>query len=125
MEDLQSLYRARYGTPAAEVIKLAGAGGDRQYYRMRSDAGCCIGTVGDSERDCRAFIGLDRVFNRHRVPVRKIYGASADMPCYIQQALGAKSLFACLGSAEGRWITQHSRQATVRSSSLPYTERGQ
>ena len=27
MEELQSLYRARYGTPAAEVIRLAGAGG--------------------------------------------------------------------------------------------------
>ena len=74
MEDLQSLYRVRYGTPAAEVIRLAGAGGDRQYYRMRSDAGCCIGTVGDSERDCRAFIGLDRVFHNHGVPVPEIYG---------------------------------------------------
>ena len=85
MEELQSLYRARYGTPAAEVIRLAGAGGDRQYCRMRSDAGCCIGTVGDSERDCRAFIGLDRVFHKHGVPVPEIYGASDDMRCYIQR----------------------------------------
>lgn len=124
MEELQSLYRARYGTPAAEVIRLAGAGGDRQYYRMRSDSGCCIGTVGDSERDCRAFVGLDRVFYMHGVPVPEIYGVSDDMRCYIQQDLGDRSLFSCLGSDEWRGLAEDSLKALVRLQTVPESEWG-
>ena len=96
MDMLSSLYKDKYGCAPESVSKLAGAGGDRVYYRLSGCGGSAIGVHGDSERDCLAFIALSRIFGREGINVPEVYGASADGMWYLEQDLGDVSLLSVI-----------------------------
>ena len=54
----------------------------------------------------------------------EIYGVSDDMRCYIQQDLGDRSLFSCLGSDEWRGLAEDSLKALVKLQTVPESEWG-
>ncbi len=125
MEDkdiLRGLYRNYYGSDADEMQKLAGSGGDRVYYRMKSPAGVCIGTVGDSLSDCRAFTGLSRVFRRHGIDVPEVYAVADDGLHYIQQDLGDTSLLSLRGTEEWRQMAAMAMLSMARMQSVDGSE---
>lgn len=119
---LSELYAGHYGCIPKLVTRLGASGGDRTYYRMQSDAGSCIGTVGDSENDCRAFIALSDVFASAGVSVPRIYSVSDDGMHYIQEDLGDVSLFSLLGLPEWYGLASQTIAELVRLHTVPESE---
>ncbi|MBQ9357758.1 MAG: phosphotransferase [Prevotella sp.] len=102
-KELQTLYRQWSGNDAEKTEKLAGAGSNRAYYRLwHKDSGeTVIGCVGTSREENHAFITLARHFHEGGLPVPQVLAVSADEMCYLQQDLGARSLFDALQQGRG------------------------
>ncbi len=94
METLINLYKQWAGEEPADVIKLAGQGSNRQYFRIiKQDGDTVIGVIGTSRDEDHAFVYLANHFNLRQLPVPKILAVSDDELCYIQTDLGGTSLF--------------------------------
>ena len=94
MEKLINLYKQWAGEEPIEVIRLAGQGSNRQYFRIiKQDGDTVIGVIGTSRDEDHAFIYLANHFNLRQLPVPKILAVSEDQLCYIQTDLGETSLF--------------------------------
>ena len=106
IEILTELYRVYCCAGVNEVSRLPGAGSGRRYFRLSGSRivngqeipFSCIGVAGDSERDCRAFVSLAKVFGEAGVAVPEVYVASPDYMHYIQEDLGDTSLFSVISS---------------------------
>ena len=105
MQQLLNLYRQWKGTAPASTERLAGAGSNRAYYRLRAADGqqTVIGCVGTSSEENHAFIALSRHFASKGLPVPHVLAATADERCYLQTDLGGTALFDALskGRASG------------------------
>lgn len=117
-EILRELYTTRFGEQPDVITRMSGAGGDRIYYRMSSPAAGCIGTVGDSEADCRAFLALDSAFRRHDIPVPEVYAAADNGMFYLQQDLGDVSLLSLRDAAEWEEMQEQTVRTLVRLHTL-------
>ena len=94
MEKLIQLYASWSGKSPAHVEKMAGAGSNREYYRMADAHGhTVIGVVGTSIDENRAFISIDRQFVEKQLPVPRLLAVSDDEMRYLQTDLGNTSLF--------------------------------
>lgn len=108
MDGLKMLYRTWCGEEPNHVERLAGAGSNREYYRLSAPVGSTmpatvIGCVGTSREENHAFITLARHFAEKSLPVPEILTVSDDELRYLQTDLGSVSLFDALqkGRAEG------------------------
>ncbi len=108
MDGLKTLYRTWCGAEPNHVERLAGAGSNREYYRLSAPVGSAmpatvIGCVGTSCEENHAFITLARHFAEKSLPVPEILAVSDDELRYLQTDLGSVSLFDALqkGRAEG------------------------
>lgn len=108
MDGLKMLYRTWCGEEPNHVERLAGAGSNREYYRLSAPVGSAmpatvIGCVGTSREENHAFITLARHFAEKILPVPEILAVSNDELRYLQTDLGSVSLFDALqkGRAEG------------------------
>ena len=89
MEGLKELYRKWSGAEPALMEKLAGAGSNRQYFRMTDDKGqSVIGCIGTSREENHAFIYLARHFTKRQLPVPEVLAVSDDELRYLQTDLG-------------------------------------
>ena len=94
MQKLLELYREWSGAVPASVEKLAGAGSNREYYRLVDGKGqSVIGCIGTSRDENHAFVYLARHFTRRRLPVPQVLAVSSDELRYLQTDLGSVSLF--------------------------------
>lgn len=94
MIQLKELYARWKGEQPQQVERLAGAGSNRQYYRMTSSDGeHVIGVIGTSRDENHAFVCLTRHFTQRRLPVPHILAVSDDELRYLQTDLGTVSLF--------------------------------
>ena len=94
MEKLIDLYKQWAGEDPIDVIKLAGQGSNRQYFRIiKQDGDTVIGVIGTSRDEDHAFIYLANHFNLRQLPVPKVLAVSDDQLCYIQTDLGGTSLY--------------------------------
>lgn len=119
IEILVNLYKEYYGCPPAAVVKLEASGGDRKYYRMTSETGVCIGTVGDNEAECRSFVALSGIFSEAGVDVPEVYMTAPDNLHYIQQDLGDVSLYSLIGRPEWREMAEMTIMSLARMHSIP------
>lgn len=118
MDTLISLYREYKGEMPAKTEKLAGAGSNRQYYRFTENEGkTMVGVVGTSRDENHAFIYLARHFVHRQLPVPAVYAVSDDEMCYLQEDLGAVSLFDALrgGREAGGRYNQREKQLLVET----------
>ena len=94
MEKLVKLYQQWAGMAPAKVERLAGAGSNRQYYRLTApDTTTVIGVVGTSREENHAFVSLDSHFMLRKLPVPELLAVSDDEMRYLQTDLGSTSLF--------------------------------
>ena len=93
MESLETLYEERYGRRPLTVTPLTGSASPRLYYRLSSEVGSCIGTVGTDGFENQACIGLCRQFASKGIPVPEVYSVSEDGMSYLQEDLGDEILF--------------------------------
>ena len=97
MQRLSDLYKRWSGAEPQKIERLAGAGSNRQYYRITSiDGLTVIGVIGTSQEENHAFITLSKHFKSKELPVPEVYAVSDDEMCYIQSDLGTMALFDAL-----------------------------
>ena len=94
MEKLIELYKKWAGEEPADVIKLAGQGSNRQYFRIIGhDGDTVIGVIGTSrDEDIRLYIWLS-ISSSDSCLFPQILAVSDDELCYLQTDLGGTSLF--------------------------------
>ena len=94
MEKLISLYKEWYGSAPATTERIAGAGSNREYYRLSdADGESVIGVVGTSRDENHAFVYLSEHFEKRKLPVPHVIAVSEDGLRYLQTDLGSVSLF--------------------------------
>lgn len=88
MEQLTKLYTEWAGQAPAHVEKIAGAGSNRQYYRLTApDGSTVVGVIGTSKDEDHAFITICRHFNERHLPVPRLLAVSDDEMRYLQSDL--------------------------------------
>lgn len=124
VEILKELYRGVFGEMPEACERLAGAGGDRVYWRMHAvNRPSAIGVEGDNAADCRAFVALSRCFRSAGVNVPEILAVSGSGMEYLQQDLGGVSLFSLLGDEENRLIyVPQALRELARMQAVPQAE---
>lgn len=94
MQQLIQLYTSWKGEAPGQVEKLAGAGSNREYYRLADKEGkAVVGVIGTSKDENRAFVAIARHFRKCQLPVPEVLAVSRDDMCYLQTDLGHTSLF--------------------------------
>lgn len=96
---LENLYLQHTGHRPDRIKPLAGAGSNRQYFRIYGEP-TLIGVCGTSVEENRAFIYMSRHFAAKGLPVPRICTVSEEESCYLQEDLGDTLLFDAI--AEGR-----------------------
>ena len=114
MERISQLYQQLTGKTPQRIVPLAGAGSNRQYFRvfggeeLSTLAPCpslltsLIAVIGTNQEENEAFIDLARRFKDADLPVPALLAVSDDRMVYLQEDCGDVSLYA--------FMTQH-RQA--------------
>ncbi len=92
MERLKSLFRTFYGTEPETIIKLPGAGSNRQYFRIHGKRKTVIGAIGDQQEENKAFISYTIAFMKKGLPVPQLITVNEDDTAYLLEDLGDKSL---------------------------------
>ena len=118
MEALRKLYEQWKGEAPVQTDRLAGAGSNREYYRMTDGEGqSVIGCIGTSRDENHAFVCLTKHFTRRQLPVPQILAVSNDELRYLQTDLGDHSLFDALrvGREAGGRYTQQERALLVKT----------
>lgn len=118
MEALRKLYEQWKGEAPVQTERLAGAGSNREYYRMTDgDGQSVIGCIGTSRDENHAFVCLTRHFTRRQLPVPQILAVSNDELRYLQTDLGDQSLFDALrvGREAGGRYTQQERALLMKT----------
>lgn len=105
---LVQLFTKHFGFAPKEVIKLKGAGSNRQYFRLNSDNSTAIGVIGESIEENKSFISFAQHFKKQGLNVPELYSFSDDYLCYLQQDLGDTSLYDVIksGSASGDFTNE-------------------
>lgn len=112
------LYEQWKGKAPVQTERLAGAGSNREYYRMTDGEGqSVIGCIGTSRDENHAFVCLTKHFTRRQLPVPQILAVSNDELRYLQTDLGDQSLFDALrvGREAGGRYTQQERALLVKT----------
>ncbi len=118
MEALRKLYEQWKGEAPVQTERLAGAGSNREYYRMTDGEGqSVIGCIGTSRDENHAFVCLTKHFTRRQLPVPQVLAVSNDELRYLQTDLGDQSLFNALrvGREAGGRYTQQERALLVKT----------
>lgn len=97
MQKLSALYISFTGAEPKSVEAITGSGSNRQYVRFTSAEGCSvIGVIGTSLDENHAFCYLADHFIRKHLPVPRVLAVADDGLRYLQEDLGARSLFDAL-----------------------------
>lgn len=95
-ENIQTLYQTYTGHLPEDIEPLAGAGSNRNYYRLKGNPQV-IGVYGTSEAENRAFLYMAQHFEAKGLPVPHVYAQTDDAMAYLQEDLGDISLFQAIG----------------------------
>ena len=101
MTELSSLYQSYYGVQPSAVTALTGSGSNRQYFRLSSPAGTCIGVAGLDRKENDAFLTLAEHFRTKGLPVPEILQVSDDRMFYLQEDLGDLHLYDMIRTSRG------------------------
>ena len=98
MDRIIQLYKGLTGKEPQSIIPLAGAGSNRQYFRMcggeeLSTFNSLIAVVGTNKEENEAFISFSRAFKQGNLPVPAVMAVSDDKMVYLQEDCGDVSLY--------------------------------
>ena len=93
-EKLLRLANPFLGNNNIKLEKLAGAGSNRVYYRIKDNVSerTIVGVVGTDEKENRAFIYFSEVFRRNGLCVPEVYAVSDDGLVYLQEDLASQGV---------------------------------
>ncbi len=93
---LSQLFEKWSGEAAELVLPLAPSGSSRIYYRLQGKTKAAIGTYGTDTKENKAFVNITKDWNKKGLPVPKLYETDLDNNIYIQEDLGATTLYSFL-----------------------------
>lgn len=93
IDELGLMYNLKFGCQPQRVMKLAGAGSDRVYWRLISGENSAIGTFCSDRLETGNFISIQKQLKGAGFKVPEIYGINSDNTIYLQEDLGHDSLY--------------------------------
>ena len=93
---LSNLFEEWAGEEASLVLPLAPSGSTRVYYRLKGATKSAIGTYGSEKKENKAFVNFTNHFHKKGLPVPEIYATDLENGVYLQEDLGATTLFSFL-----------------------------
>lgn len=100
MQQLIKLYQQWQGASPLKVETLPKAGSNREYVRLYGAKGASyIGVIGPSVAENECFVYLAAHFSSKGLPTPRVFAVSDDDTRYIQEDLGAQSLYEALAPA--------------------------
>lgn len=97
---LRELYQQTFGENPEQITRLSPAGSNRVYYRLTKNAATCIGVIGTSQIENKAFLYIAQHFAEKGLPVPRVLATTKDYMAYLQEDLGDELLFDFM--AQGR-----------------------
>lgn len=118
--DIDGLYFEYTGKAAESMHMLSAAGSNRKYYRIYGSP-TLIGVCGTSAEENEAFFSIASQLRKNGVNVPEVLAISSDRMCYLQEDLGASSLFGAIknGRESGAFSIQEIKLLTDTIRSLP------
>ena len=95
IQKLSQLYKQVTGEDPVSVVEMPSSGSNRRYFRL-SGVQSLVGAVGTCVEENRAFISIAQHFAERGLPVPKVVACSDDEMVYLQQDLGANTLFTAI-----------------------------
>ncbi len=95
-ELLSDLFLKWSNEPADLILPLAPSGSNRIYYRLQGKTKAAIGTYGSDPKENNAFVSFTKNWNVKGLPIPEIYATDLDNNVYIQEDLGATTLYSFL-----------------------------
>ena len=102
MNRLDKLYTDYFHGATGSAVPLTGSASNRQYFRLSSESGSCIGVIGTDRQENDAFVTLARHFRAKGIAVPEILAVSPDGMCYLQEDLGGLHLYDMIVSSAGK-----------------------
>lgn len=93
---LSGLFEQWCGERPGLVLPLAPSGSPRIYYRLSGNSRSAIGAYNLDRKENQAFLHFSRHFREKGLPVPEIYGEDLDRHVYLQEDLGATTLYSYL-----------------------------
>jgi aminoglycoside/choline kinase family phosphotransferase len=93
---LADLFEQWSGERPGLVLPLAPSGSPRIYYRLSGNGRTAIGTYNLDRKENQAFITFSKHFHAKGLPVPAIYAENLDRSVYLQEDLGATTLYSYL-----------------------------
>jgi aminoglycoside/choline kinase family phosphotransferase len=104
---LKSLFEQHFHAPVESVQPLQGelGGSGRKIIRLSSGPRTAIGILYNVREENTAFLAFSKHFRKHSLPVPEIYAEALDQGAYLEEDLGATTLFEFLSkNREGATI---------------------
>lgn len=95
-QKLANLFETWCGEVPTLVLPLAPSGSDRIYYRLQSKNKLAVGAYNPHVQENEAFISFSKHFKAKELPVPEIYAQDLDQGIYLQEDLGATTLYSYL-----------------------------
>lgn len=115
LDGIHHLYLQLRGATPEAIDKLAGGGGDREYYRVWGNSASYIATYNENVKENFTFIKFSNHFREKNVPVPKIEIVDESGRLYLQEDLGDTSL---LNVLEKEGYTDHAFSLYVKTVQL-------
>lgn len=112
-ENIQTLYQTYTGHLPEAIEPLAGAGSNRNYYRLKGNPQV-IGVYGTSEAENRAFLYMAQHFEAKGLPVPHVYAQTDDAMAYLQEDLGDISLFQAIEQGRNTGIFNEAEKTLLK-----------
>ncbi|RMG78356.1 MAG: phosphotransferase enzyme family protein [Bacteroidetes bacterium] len=93
---LADLFEQWAGTPPTLILPLAPSASNRVYYRLSNAEQSAVGAYNPDRKENMAFLSFSRHFKSKGLPVPEIYAECLDRHVYLQEDLGATTLYSYL-----------------------------
>ncbi len=93
---LSELFETWAGEEAELILPLAPSGSNRAYFRLQGATKAAIGTYGIDPRENQAFVYFTQQLHAKGLPVPELYVSALDQNAYLQEDLGATTLYSFL-----------------------------
>jgi aminoglycoside/choline kinase family phosphotransferase len=90
---LRALYKKTFGREPEAFEPLKADGSARRLFRMKDGRRSVIGAYGPDKLENRAFLDFSRHFRAEKLPVPEIYADDQPQGVYLEEDLGATTLF--------------------------------
>ena len=91
-EHIKKVFLSYKNIPITAVEKLPQSGGDRVYFRIRTEDGSYIATYNENLKETSTFLKFSEHFKKANCPVPQVFKVNEEQTIYVQEDFGDDSL---------------------------------